>query len=90
MDKYETKILTVTLANKVIAVGFGIIHNGKYYGLTSGHDLSINNLGKYLIVCRIEQAAKSGAEAYEAGRHDFGWKEQFHFLRHNLYAIITS
>ena len=87
MDIYKAKILSVVLNGKIIAVGYGIVYNGTYYGLTSGHDLSINNLGKYLILCRIEQAIASGATFYEAGRHDYGWKEQFHFEKKLLFRL---
>lgn len=84
---FNCKILAIRLNGKSIAVGFAIVFGSRYYGLTSGHDLSIKNLGKYLIVKRIEHAVQSGASIYEAGRHDYGWKEQFHFEKKNLYKI---
>lgn len=85
MNVYSTKILSIRHNSKTIAVGFSIVFNNTYYSLTSGHDVSVNNLGKYLILCRIEQAIKAGAHFYEAGRHDYGWKEKFHFIKKNLY-----
>jgi hypothetical protein len=87
MTVYTSKILSIRYNDKTVAVGFSIIFNDTYYGLTSGHDLALNNLGKYLTLCRIEQAIRAGAHFYEAGRHDYGWKEQFHFEKKNLYKI---
>jgi CelD/BcsL family acetyltransferase involved in cellulose biosynthesis len=87
MNYFNCKILSIRCEGRTIAVGFAIVFGGRYYGLTSGHDLSITNLGKYLIVKRIEHAVKSGASIYEAGRHDYGWKEQFHFEKKSLYRI---
>jgi CelD/BcsL family acetyltransferase involved in cellulose biosynthesis len=84
---FQTKIVSLRLGGKTVAAGFSMLFNNRYYGLTSGHDMTINNIGKCLILHRIEQAIRCGAEFYEAGRHDYGWKEQFHFEKKKLYHL---
>lgn len=86
MKNYKTRVLSLHLEGEIIGVGLAVVYKNIYYGLTAGHDTSLNNLGKYLILKRIEQAVASGAAFYNAGRNDYGWKEHFHFEKKSLYS----
>lgn len=88
-DHFQVKIVTLKIGGEKVAAGFSVLYNNIYYGRTSGHRLDINNLGKYLILQRIDQAIRCGAHCWESGRRDYGWKERFGFVRHPLYCFYA-
>lgn len=86
MKVYDVKILTVSVNGVKVAVSYAILFDKGYYGITSGADNSIPFLRKYLMLQKIEEAIGCGAAFYDAGRRDFGWKEQFKFQKTYFYS----
>ena len=86
MNDYDVKLFTITLNGVKKAVSYSIFYKGGYYGITSGADTSVPFLRKYMMLMKIDEAIKCGAHFYDAGRRDFGWKEQFKFEKHTFYT----
>jgi CelD/BcsL family acetyltransferase involved in cellulose biosynthesis len=88
--QFNTKITIVKREEETIAVGLSLIYNTKYYGITSGWNSPITNLGKFLLVKKIDEAIHLKASTFEAGTGDYGWKELFGLAKHPLYLKETK
>lgn len=86
MKEFDVTLFTVSLNGEKKAVSYSIFHDGGYYGITSGADTTVPFLRKFLMLKKIEEAIRCGAKFYDAGRRNFGWKEQFKFQKTYFYT----
>lgn len=86
---FDVKMLSVTVQGKKESVCYSVFYNNVYYGINSGRNTAINNLGKFVMLEKISRAITSGAVSYDAGRADLGWKRAFHFKPVPLYSVST-
>lgn len=85
---FETDFVSIRINGRIQAVGMSIIYNGTYYGLNSGSNRDINNLGKMLYLQKIQRAIELGLDRYHAGRGDYGnWKQKFAFSEVPQYEL---
>jgi len=77
-----------TFAHYTSGVGFVLFHNGVCYGINSGYNPELKNIGKYLTLLKIQAAIDEGCSIYDAGGSGaFGWKEDFNLLKKPLYTL---
>lgn len=79
LDHFKVQMMTTLFDGVKQAVWMGIYYNNVFYGINSGRNIGINNLGKYMILQRIRKAIELGAHAYDAKKGNYGWKEAFGF-----------
>jgi len=85
--KYPSKIISVEINKKIEGVGLVIFYNNICYGINSGYNPTINNLGKYITMLKIDAGIKARATTYDAGSGSFGWKEDFHLIKKPQYQL---
>jgi len=90
IKKFHANLITISINKKIEAVGLSVIYNKIYTGLNSGTNRSINGLGKFLSLQKIEQAISLGAILYDSRAGDLGWKEAFHFVKRPQYKLIIN
>ncbi|GIW61979.1 MAG: hypothetical protein KatS3mg089_0831 [Patescibacteria group bacterium] len=88
--QFNSHLITISINSRKEAVGLSVLYNGIYIGLNSGTNPSINGLGKFLSLQKIEQAISLGAILYDARAGDLGWKEAFHFVKRPQYKLIIN
>lgn len=87
-QEFSSKIITLSLDNNKVGVGFVVFHNNICYGINSGYDPEIKNLGKYLTLLKIQAGIDANKEIYDAGGSGaFGWKEDFNLIKRPFYSI---
>lgn len=86
-ERNDCNFIIIKNQGKVIAIGMMIRYNSICYGINSGYDTSISNLGKYLTCMKINWAIKMNCTIYDAGSGSFGWKEDFHLDKNPLYIM---
>jgi hypothetical protein len=89
LDHFEVQMMTTLFDGVKQAVWMGIYYNNVFYGINSGRNIGINNLGKYMILQRIRKAIELGARAYDAKKGNYGWKEAFGFSSIPQYVYDT-
>jgi len=76
----DIKMLTFIINGTKEAVTFGIKYKNTFVGINSGtREEAHRDLGTYITVKKIEKAIELGADKYDAGIEDLGWKENWHF-----------
>lgn len=90
LELYEADLFTIFIDGDPKAVSFSIIHKGIYYGLNSGYDYSIKDLGKFVFATKIQRAIEMGCDVFDAGKNDNGWKEQFHLTKIPQYKLTMN
>lgn len=86
--EFPSKIITLSLNREKVGVGFVLFHNGICYGINSGYNPELKNIGKYLTLLKIQAAIDEGCSIYDAGGSGaFGWKEDFNLLKKHLYTL---
>lgn len=86
---FDVSMMSVSIDGKKESVCYSILYNNGMYGINSGRNTKINNLGKFVILQKIARAILAGAAFYDAGRSDLGWKRAFHFQPVPLYSVTT-
>lgn len=89
-ESFESYSISIYINGQLESVGFSIKFNDTYYGFNSGTNNNYNGLGKYLILEKIQQAIKSGANYYNARSGNLGWKENFGFTPKPQYRIVNN
>jgi len=86
---FPSEIMTIKINGEKQAVTAAIIyHEDHYFGLNNGTNRSVNNLGKFCYLIKIDRAIKLGMKSYGAGVKDFGgWKELFQFEKIPHYTL---
>ena len=75
-------MLTFIINGTKEAVTFGIKYKNTFIGINGGaREEAHRDLGTYITVKKIEKAIESGADKYDAGIEDLGWKENWHFKK---------
>lgn len=92
VQKYESKIITVSINGKREGVGFVILYSDICFGFNAGYNPQIKNLGKFITLLKIDAGIKAKKRIYDAaGSGAFGWKEDFNLLKRPQYCIdLTS
>jgi hypothetical protein len=91
MNHFKTDMLTIKIDGVVQAVTFALIYKDTYIGINNGVNRTVNNLGKFTNLIKIDRAIKLGLKNYAAGRGDFGaWKETFGFAQIPHYEITLD
>lgn len=90
IKNFNMRMITIVVNGKKESVGLSLLYKNGYIGLNSGTNHDINNLGKLLILQRIQQAINSGADFYDARSASLGWKEQFKFIGKPQYRYIKN
>ncbi len=77
---FDWHLTSLRLNSLTIAVSLAVLYNGHWHYLITGADFkTYPGLGKYLTKINIEEAIKSGADYFDAGLGDCGWKHLWHF-----------
>ncbi|MEK7605668.1 MAG: GNAT family N-acetyltransferase [Patescibacteria group bacterium] len=88
--KYPSKIITVTLNGEKQGVGFVLFYKNICYGINTGYNPEVKNLGKYITLLKIDAAIKERMKIYDAGGSGaFGWKTDFNLLKKPQYLRDT-
>jgi CelD/BcsL family acetyltransferase involved in cellulose biosynthesis len=88
ITKFHAEVTSVEVNGNTAAVALGILYNDTYVQMNMGVDTSIDYLGKFLIGNQIDKAIRLGAQLYDAGRYDVGWKESFHLYKIPQYKLV--
>lgn len=76
----DIKMLTFIINGTKEAVTLGIKYNNIFVGINGGTRKEAHQgMETYITVKKIEKAIESGADKYDAGIEDLGWKENWHF-----------
>jgi len=77
---FDWRLVVLKLAGQAQAVAFSIKYKGIWHYLITGANFkAYPGLGKYLVKVNIEVAISEGAEVFDAGLGDCGWKNLWHF-----------
>jgi hypothetical protein len=87
---FDTRVITARINNEVQGVGLMIFYNDICFGINSGYNPEISNLGKYLSLHKIDYAIKAGKKQYAAGTGSPGWKEDFNLLKNPQYHLTVD
>lgn len=75
---------------KTIAVSLAVLYNGYWHYLLTGTSFkTYPGLGKYLTKVNIEAAIAAGANYFDAGLGDCGWKNLWHFDMIPQYEFVN-
>jgi hypothetical protein len=88
---YDWRFLTLQIMGVKQAVAFSVLYNNEWHYLITGVNFKAwPGLGKYLVKANIEAALTAGAELFDAGLGDCGWKNLWHFDRRPQYEFTKS
>jgi hypothetical protein len=78
----SVKMMTFIINGSKEAVILGIKYKNIFVGINGGTKEEAHpDLGTYITVKKIERAIRLGADKYDAGLEDLGWKENWHFKK---------
>lgn len=84
---FDTVLCSIIFNGQKESYAFGINYNGIYYGLNSATNKDITNLGKYMMLLRIQKSIENGLHGYNAGTEDLNWKIGAGFKEIPLYLL---
>lgn len=87
---YTADIFTIVIDGEIKAVSFSLIHKGIFYGLNSGYDYAIKDLGNFVFSAKIQRAIELGCAVFNAGKNANGWKEHFHLEKIPQYKLTLN
>ena len=73
----ESYVLALLLNGKVESTGMVVIYNDFLYDLNSGTNRKIPNLGKMMVLKKIDFGISKGVKFYDASTYEGNWKERF-------------
>ena len=77
---FDWRLIALNITGQTQAVSFSIKHKGIWHYLITGANFKdYPGLGKYLVKVNIETAINEGANFFDAGLGDCGWKNLWHF-----------
>ncbi len=82
---YHWDIFSVEIENKTVAVALAVIFKGKYHFLAVGYNREIKDLGAFINLQNIEEAARARARVIDFGYHNCGWKERWNLQKKPYY-----
>ncbi len=78
----DIRMMTFVIDGTREAVTFGIKYKNIFVGINGGtREEAHQDLRTYITVKKIEKAISLGADKYDAGIEDLGWKENWHFQK---------
>lgn len=81
VSNFDTKIITASIDNEIHGAGMVVFYHDICFGISTGYNPDINNLGKYISLHKINLAIKAGKQTYAAGTGSPSWKEDFNLLK---------
>jgi len=88
---FNWQLVSLEVKGRLAAVALAVLFNKIYFYLISGADSkTIPSLGKYLNKITLEQALSLGAEVWDVGLGDCGWKEAWHLDRISQHQFIRQ
>lgn len=84
---FDTRIITAKLNGRIEGVGLVVFYKNICFGINSGYNPQISNLGKYISMHKINTAIKAGKVRYAAGTGSPNWKEDFNLLKNPQYLL---
>ena len=72
-------------------MGFVLFYKNICYGINTGYNPEVKNLGKYITLLKIDAAIKERMKIYDAGGSGaFGWKTDFNLLKNRNTFVIQG
>lgn len=90
MSLYNVELIGLSVNGVKEGVSYGIHYKDVYYGMNSGVNVDIRDLGKYLILLKIARAVELKCTTYDAGKGSAGWKLEFGFISKPQYRIVLN
>lgn len=76
--KYQARLITTVIGDKIEAVEFGLVYNKTYYAFNAGVDVSAySGLGVFSNLAVVEDAIKLGCTKIDFLEGDNNWKESW-------------
>ena len=76
---FDWHLIALEIDGECRGVSLSVLHAGTWHYLITGVDFKrFRGLGKYLVKENIEAAIKAGAQIFDAGLGDCGWKNLWH------------
>lgn len=89
-EPFDWHLTSLRLEGKTVAVSLAVLYNGYWHYLLTGVDFkTYPGLGKFLNKTNIEKAIGAGAEYFDAGLGDCGWKNLWHFDQIPQYEYLN-
>lgn len=87
---FDWRLISLRLNGQTIAVSLSVFYSDYWHYLITGVDFeSYPGLGKYLNKVSIEEAIRAGANYFDAGLGDCGWKNLWHFDMIPQYEFVN-
>jgi hypothetical protein len=86
----KTHIISLIVDGKVESVSFAVEYNGTFHGLNSGTNKHLPNLGKLMVLMKIDYAIKTGNKIYDASTYEGNWKKRFNFKTSPRYKLTVA
>jgi CelD/BcsL family acetyltransferase involved in cellulose biosynthesis len=85
---YDWRLIVLKINGVKQAVSFSVLYNNEWHYLITGVNFKAwPGLGKYLVKVNLEAALAAGADLFDAGLGDCGWKSLWHFDRRPQYEF---
>jgi len=89
-EPFNWQLTSLRINSKTVAVSLAVLYNGYWHYLITGVDFkTYPGLGKYLNMINIEKAIAAGANYFDAGLGDCGWKNLWHFDQIPQYEYLN-
>lgn len=83
---FDWRLTVCKIAGAVQAVSLSVLHNHTWHYLITGVNFKdFPGLGKFLVKTNMELAIAAGANTFDAGLGDCGWKNLWHFDKISQY-----
>jgi CelD/BcsL family acetyltransferase involved in cellulose biosynthesis len=77
---FDWRIAVVTVGGQRAGVSLSVLYNNHWHYMITGVNFkNWPGLGKYLVKANMEEAMSLGADIFDAGLGDCGWKHIWHF-----------
>ncbi|MFA5131197.1 MAG: GNAT family N-acetyltransferase [Patescibacteria group bacterium] len=87
--KFDWRLTSLRHQGETIAASLAVLYQGNWHYLITGTSFkTYPGVGKYLNKVNIELAIKAGADYFDAGLGDCGWKLLWHFDKIAQYEFI--
>lgn len=89
-EPFNWQLTSLRIGGRTVAVSLAVLYNGYWHYLLTGVDFkTYPGLGKYLNKVNIEMAIAAGANYFDAGLGDCGWKNLWHFDQIPQYEYLN-
>lgn len=89
-EPFDWHLTSLRINNETVGVSLAVLYNGYWHYLLTGVNFkAYPGLGKYLNKTNIEMAIAAGANYFDAGLGDCGWKNLWHFDQIPQYEYLN-